>query len=250
MKELDIFEDDLIEQFRQHAVLKNLELLADADFIAVLLQRRFLSLAFTPAYDLAIDLLNDEKGLKIARVILREEYPGSKGYTPSHREDMKEDLLQLGVSRRDLVATRPTGATVQAITKTLTLISEAASGNFADAQLLTILRFWGEVLVSVEYGELWRRMAPRLKKEGENRSRFYYPHHIHDKKVRPLAAASLLSSTHSDQLGVRLWQLLDSDEAEDCFMRVEKDILLLKMRFYDQFAPMLKHAKVGASTRS
>lgn len=250
MKELDIFEDDLIEQFRRHPVLNNLELLDDADFVAVLLQRRFLSLAFTPAYDLAIDLLNDEKGLKVARVILREEYPGSKGYTPSHREDMKEDLLQLGVSRKDLVETRPTGATVEAITKTLALISEAASGKFSDAQLLTILRFWGEVLVSVEYGELWRRMAPRLKKEGENRSRFYYPHHIHDKKVRPLAAESLLASTHSDQLGVRLWQLLDSDEAEDCFMSVEKDILLLKMRFYDQFTPMLKHAKVGASVRS
>ena len=250
MKELDIFEDGLIEQFRQHPVLKNLDLIADADFVAMLLQRRFLSLAFTPAYDLAIDLLNDEQGLKIARVILREEYPGSKGYTPSHREDMKEDLLQLGVSRRDLVETRPTGATVQAITKTLGLISEAASGNFADAQLLTILRFWGEVLVSVEYGELWRRMAPRLEKEGENRSRFYYPHHIHDKKVRPLAAASLLSSTHSDQLGVRLWQLLDSDGAEDCFMSVEKDILLLKMLFYDQFTPMLKHGRVGAFTRS
>lgn len=250
MKELDIFEDDLIEQLRQHPVLKDLELLADADFVAVLLQRRFLSLAFTPAYDLAIDLLNDEKGLKIARVILREEYPGSKGYTPSHREDMKEDLLQLGVSRRDLVETRPTGVTVQIIMKTLALISEAASGSFADAQLLTILRFWGEVLVSVEYGELWRRMAPRLKKEGENRSRFYYPHHIHDKKVRPLAAASLLSSTHSDQLGVRLRQLLESGEAKDCFMSVEKEILLLKMRFYDQFTPMLKHGKVGASACS
>jgi hypothetical protein len=248
-EELDIFEDDLIEKFRQHPILKNLELLTDPDFVAILLQRRFLSLAFTPAYDLAIDLLNDKPSLKIARVILREEYPGSKGYTRSHREDMKEDLLQLGVSRRDLVETRPTDATVRAIRKTLTLIPEAAAGDYADAQLLTILRFWGEVLVSVEYGELWRRMAPRLEGEGENRSRFYYPHHIHDKKMRPLATASMLSSTHSDQLGVRLRQLLDSHKARNCFMRIEKDILLLKMQFYDQFTPMLKHVEVGTSAR-
>lgn len=250
MKELDTFEDGLIEEFRRHSIFKNLEIIADTDFAALLLQRRFLSLAFTAAYDLAIDLLEDEKGLKIARVILREEYPGSEGYTPSHREDMKEDLLQLGVPRNDLVAIRPTRATVQSIMDTLTLISDAGLGDCADARLLTILRFWGEVLVSVEYGELWRRMAPRLIREGENRSLFYYPHHLHDAKVHPLATASLLSTTHSDQLGMRLWQLLESDRAKTLFMATEKDILLLRMRFYDQFMSMLKSAEREASTRS
>ncbi len=247
MEALDEFEDDLIEQFRQHPVLKKLELITDADFAAVLLQRRFLSLAFTPAYDLVIDLLEDEKGLKTARVILREEYPGSEGYTRSHREDMKEDLLRLGIPRKDLVATRPTSATTRAITDTFTLISNAASGDCADARLLTILRFWGEVLVSVEYGELWRRMEPRL---GKNESVFYYPHYIHDAKVRPLATASPLATTHSDQLGMRLWQLLESDRARDLFKATEDDVLLLRKRFYDQFVPMLKGAEMEAFTRS
>jgi hypothetical protein len=69
--------------------------------------------------------------------------------------------------------------------------------------LLTILRFWGEVLVSVEYGELWRRMARHLTSDGENRSVFYYPHHS------------------------------------------EKNILLLKTRFYDQFTPNADKRRYG-----
>lgn len=249
MHELDEFEDGLIAQFKQHPVLRNVNQLTPEDFADLLLQRRFLSLAFTTAYDLAIDLLRDEQGLQIARVILREEYPGSKGYTRSHREDMKEDLLALGISRKRLVESRPEPATVDTITKTLTLISDAgAMPEIADALLLTVLRFWGEVLVSVEYGALWPRMEPRLTSNGENRSLFYYPHHVHDAKARPLAMASPLSSTHSDQLGIRLWQLLDSDSATKGFKDVEKGILALKTGFYDQFLPALERAKELAST--
>lgn len=99
MEELDRFEDELIERYAQHPVLANIAQLSDEDFTAILLQRRFLSLAFTPAYDLAIDLLRDEEGLRIARVILREEYPDSHGMR-SHREDMTADMYRLGVSRR------------------------------------------------------------------------------------------------------------------------------------------------------
>jgi hypothetical protein len=163
---------------------------------------------------------------------------------------MKEDLLQLGVSRKDLVATRPTPVTIQTITDTLTLISDAGLGDCADAGLLTILRFWGEVLVSVEYGELWRRMASSLTREGKNQSLFYYPHHVHDAKTHPLATASLLSTTHSDQLGIRLRQLLKSDREKKLFMATEEDVLLLKMQFYDQFTSMLKGAEMGAAARS
>lgn len=245
--ELDSFEDGLIERFRAHPVLANLDRLDDGNFRAVLLQRRFLSLAFTPAYDLAIDLLTDEPGRKIARVILREEYPGSKGDVPSHREDMKEDLLALGVTRAELVEARPTPATQQAIVNTLDVISEAGRGEHADAQLLTILRFWGEVLVSVEYGELWPRMASRLTDSGKNRSRFYYPHLVHDAKVRPLDAPSVLSATHSDQLGRRLWKLLGPADAQECFKRTERAVLDVKLGFYNQFEPMLKLAEPAAS---
>jgi hypothetical protein len=239
MRDLDEFEDDLIERFKRHPVLADVPSLDDAGFAALLLQRRFLSLAFTPAYDLAIDLLEDEVGLRLARVILREEYPDAGGYTQSHREDMKDDLLRLGVSRRELVETRPTSVTSATITRTLDLIAEAGRHGNSDLRLLIILRFWGEILVSVEYGQLWRRMEPLLTHDGENRSRFYYPHLMHDAKAHPLATASLLSTTHADQLGMRLSELLAAGDAGECFRETEQAILRLKLDFYDQFAPML-----------
>jgi hypothetical protein len=234
MDDLDRFEDDLIERFRAHPVLQNLTSLTDDDFHEILLQRRFLSLAFTPAYDLAIDLLTDERGLEIARVILREEYPGPEGRTRSHREDMKEDLLRLGISRQRLVASRPSEPTVLAISATMELISDAAAGEFPDVRLLTFLRFWGEVLVSVEYEEFWPRMAALLSAGDEIRSGFYYPHYVHDKKSNSLAS-SALATTHSDQLGMRLWQLLEEPGARAGFKEMEPEILRLKLAFYDQF---------------
>jgi len=240
MRELDDDEDALIEQFRRHPVLRNAEQLCEADFLDVLLQRRFLSLTFTAAYDLAIDLLTDEQGVRIARVILREEYPDASGLALSHRELLKEDLFALGVSRTALVTSRPTEATRRTVAGTLGLIAEAGGSEQANVGLLTILRFWGEVLVSVEYGELWRRMAPRLTTAGgRNRSCFYHPHHVHDAKAHPLAAESPARTTHSDRLGVRLRQLLGSGEARECFRRTERAVLVLKERFYDQFTPRL-----------
>lgn len=239
MADLDEFEDDLIERFKRHPVLANTTSLTGDDFRQILLQRRFLSLSFTPAYDLAIDLLRDEVGQRIARVILREEYPDSNGHTPSHREDMKDDLLRLGVSRDELVTTAPTAATTDTITRTLGLIADAGRHDDADLRLLTILRFWGEVLVSVEYGQLWRPMAPHLTRNGENQSRFYYPHHVHDAKTHSLATTSVLSATHSDRLGARLTELLTREGSTESFRKMEQEAFHLKQGFYDQFLPML-----------
>jgi hypothetical protein len=236
MKDLDEFEDGLIEQFRKHPVLRSLETLPEPDLHTVLLQRRFLSLAFTMAYDLAIDLLTDEHSVRIARVIIREEYPGdtTPGSTPSHREDMMTDILRLGVPRAALVRSRKSPATAASIDATMELIATAGDSKYADVELLTILRFWGEVLVSVEYGELWRRIGPVLG----DKSVFYYPHHVHDGKSRPLAAASPLSLTHSDQMGLRLVQLIDSTAARQRFRDAEQAVVDVKTAFYDQFLPL------------
>ncbi|MEV7083365.1 hypothetical protein AB0N88_33265 [Streptomyces sp. NPDC093516] len=244
MTDLDAFENALIDRFRGHPVLADTARLADADFAALLLQRRFVSLAFTPSYDLAIDLLSDEAGLRIARAILREEYPDGRGHTRSHREDMKEDLLQLGIPRADLVASRPTEATRHAIDEAFALISEAGGHADADLRLLTFLRFWGEVLVSVEYEHLWQRMAPVLAADGRNRSRFYYPHYVHDAKAHPLTAVSLLSATHSDRLATRISELLARHGSTDAFRETEERALRLKTAFYDQFLPALDRTGV------
>ncbi|WP_328620023.1 hypothetical protein [Streptomyces sp. NBC_00354] len=244
LHDLDRFEDALIERFKEHPVLANVTGLPDEDFAELLLQRRFVSLAFTPSYDLAIDLLRDEAGLRIARVILREEYPDGSGRTPSHREDMTQDMSRLGISRSALVASRPTAETRQAIEDTLELIADAGGHANADLRLLTVLRFWGEVLVSVEYGRLWERMAPLLTDEGRNRSRFYYPHHVHDAKTHSLATLSLLSGSHSDRLATRVTELLAQEESTDCFRELEERALQLKTRFYDQFLPAVDRVAV------
>jgi hypothetical protein len=233
MKDLDEFEDVLIDRFRGHPFLREVDRLPDLDLHKALLQRRFLSLAFTMAYDLAIDLLTDEPSSRIARVIIREEYPdgAAPGSTPSHREDMMTDLLRLGVPRAELVRSRKSPATAAVIDATMELISTAGESAHADVELLTFLRFWGEVLVSVEYGELWRRIGPVLG----DKSVFYYPHFVHDRKSRPLAAASPLSITHSDQMGLRLAQLIDSTGAHDHFRDTEEAVIAIKTAFYDQF---------------
>ncbi|MEU9253598.1 hypothetical protein AB0D66_17300 [Streptomyces sp. NPDC048270] len=247
MEELDRFENELIERYAQHPVLANIATLPEEDFAAVLLQRRFLSLAFTPAYDLAIDLLTDEEGLRIARVILREEYPDSRGMR-SHREDMTADMYRLGVSREALVHTRPTRATKRAIDATFDLIADAGTHADADLRVLTILRFWGEILVSVEYGRLWERMEARFDPDGENVSRFYYPHHQHDAKNESLATTDLLATTHSDRLATRVLAHLGSGGAgaADAFREMEERSLRIKVDFYDQFLPALE--RVGART--
>lgn len=239
LEELDQLEDGLIARFRDHPVLAGVTRLDDRDFHAVLLQRRFVSHQFTPAYDLAIDLLQDETALRIARGILREEYPDGSGHTPSHREDMKTDMLQLGVTAREIAESRETAATRRAIADTFDLIRHAGRHPDADLRLITILRFWGEVLVSVEYTRMWERMAPRLAPGGDNRSLFYYPHQVHDAKARPLTTVSLLSSTHSDRLATRLIDLLGREPPTSAFEEVERRILDLKTGFYDQFLPAL-----------
>ncbi|MET9464468.1 hypothetical protein ABZY44_06495 [Streptomyces sp. NPDC006544] len=71
------------------------------------------------------------------------------------------------------MASRPTAATMRAVTDSLGLIADAGGHEDADLRLLTVPRFWGEVLVSVEYGRLWERMGPSFTRGGRNRSRFY-----------------------------------------------------------------------------
>lgn len=78
------------------------------------------------------------------------------------RDDMTHDLRPLGVSRQALAASRPTAATRRAITDTLELIADAVGRADADLRLLAFLRFWGEVLVPVEYGRLSDRLAARV----------------------------------------------------------------------------------------
>ncbi|MDJ0617045.1 MAG: hypothetical protein QNJ63_09915 [Calothrix sp. MO_192.B10] len=234
MIELDKIEDELILKFKSHRVLKNIESISQSEFLEILIQRRFLSLILTTVYDIAIDSLTDLESIKIARQILREEYPDCNGNTPSHREDLAYDLMLLGATKLDIVKSRPSDATNQTIKKTLALVCGFESSELCDVKILTMLRFWGEVLVSVEYGEFWRRMSKYFSVHGDKRSRFYYPHFCHDSR-ETMAEASLASATHSGRLGARLREMLTSEAAKKSFIDMERKILDIKLKFYDQF---------------
>ena len=226
-------EFELLSRFTAHELFATLERLGDDAFLDVLLQRRFLSLLFPVVYDIGIDGLADPTAVQLVREILREEYPDPTGVTPSHREDLVADLIALGATRERIAAARPSAATAAVIEQSLALMLDAAAAP-GDVAVLAILRFWGEVLVSVEYGEFWRRMEPAFAAAGAA-SRFYHPHHHHDGR-EPLARASEASATHSGRLGACLARLLDSDAARELRAAVERGVLETRLRFYDQFA--------------
>ncbi|MFM5940511.1 MAG: hypothetical protein ACKOQ2_37415 [Dolichospermum sp.] len=231
---LDKFEGELILNFRGHCIFQEIETMAHEKFLDILIQRRFLSYEITNCYDMAIDGLNNEKAIEIARQIVREEYPGLNGKTPSHREDLMHDLLALGATKSRILKSAPTRLTSLTIESTKELIRNAVVSE-SDHKILTILRFWSEVLVSVEYGEFWRRISLILGTDAENKSRFYYPHFCHDHRTT-LVKSSLSSSTHSGRIGVLLKNLLKLDEDKKSFIDLEEDICSIRRSFYDQFA--------------
>lgn len=241
IEHLNTIEDDLVQEFRALNFFQKMMDVTQNDFLQALLQRRFLSLVFTPVYDLAIDCLIDEKAKRIARRILREEYPDSRGTVPSHREDLVDDLILLGATRDQIITSQPTAQTLETINKTFLLFSNKDKNEtFFQITVLTILRFWGEVLVSVEYGELLKRMGKMgLKKTGASSSAFYYPHYIHDAKLKPLTSVAVGNATHADQLSSHLIALLDTEEAIEHCIKIEKQIIAIKSGFYQQFEHML-----------
>ena len=161
----DAAEAQLLARFTAHPVFTGIEQVGQDAFLEILLQRRFLSLMFPVMYDVGIDGLMDPTAIKVVREILREEYPDPSGETPSHREDLVADLMTLGATRAQILGARPTVVTQAVIEGSFALLAEATQRD-TDLELMTIIRFWGEVLVSVEYGEFWRRMEGAVRRRG------------------------------------------------------------------------------------
>jgi hypothetical protein len=222
----------LLARFTAHGVFEDIESRSQDAFVALLLQRRFLSLLFPVVYDVGIDGLTDERAVTLVREILREEYPGASGASPSHREDLVCDLLALGATRSQILESRPTPVTAKVVEDTLALMLDAAAAP-GDVGVLTMLRLWGEVLVSVEYVQFWRRMDGQFRATG-SRSRFYRPHLQHD-GCEPLATASESLPTHSGRLGGCLVRMLKADSDVEEFAETERRVIDARMRFYDQF---------------
>lgn len=230
-QELDARELELIARFRTHPFFSRAQELNDASFLLVLIQRRFLSLAFIPVFQLALGCMTDRTALAVVRKIVREEYPRD---SPSHAENLVAELIVLGATRTQIVVSQPTQKTIQVIRRSLRLLQRSLPEPAMQIRALAVIRFWGEVLVAEEYDCLTCRMAA-MGLNSEN-SQFYWPHFQHDKRLASFAHGSN-SKTHSDMLTVILRRLMDTPEKLRLCAEANSETFHVKRRFYDQFLP-------------
>jgi hypothetical protein len=230
-------ETALIQEFAAHRIFENLGDEPRERVIEILLQRRFLSLAFTPMYDLAIDGLSDPRHKRVARSILHEEYP--MGDRTTHREDLVVDLLTLGARREQITSCLPSGDTREAILELLAVLPQREPDGLYQIKLLTVLRFSCEVLVALEYERLWPRLHELgLDVTGPKQSVFYLPHRKHDGPTIAWTAESRLQpENHADELGACLTECLYGmgDEGFAFCIAIERQTTDHKTRFYNQF---------------
>jgi hypothetical protein len=239
--ELEEYENNLVADFREHAFFKNISLLNDDMFNSCLIQRRYISHLFTPVYDLAIDHLDDEECKNIARKILGEEYPDNK---PSHRELLMIDMMKIGINREKILFTPLSEATKKLISASLALLfKKDCNANHHQIRILTVLRFWGEVLVAIEYQSFWEVLKKRglSSEEGENKSIFYEPHIVHDSKKKSFTDNDyLMFFNHSDRLTIQLKKHLNSIDDFDFCKKLSNEVLSIKSEFYNQFIEQKK----------
>ncbi len=158
--------------------LKDAARLPDEEFQHLLLQRRFVSLAFSPFYDLVIDALDGGEARVVCREILREEYPDDGGNTPSHRELLVTDLVELGIDKHRLRVVRPTSSTARAILASFELVAAASEEPHPRVAVATTAACYAEALVAAEYEAL----RPRFERQMPiDKTVFYGPHISHDR---------------------------------------------------------------------
>jgi hypothetical protein len=195
----------IINQIRPERVPKSI-------FYEILLQRYWLSLSFTPVYDAVLNFLTIEadSAKPILREIIQEEYPLGVN-TPSHREDLMTDLVQMGIKHSEIKKAKPTKETVTAIREAFeSIITFSHNEKFSDIMLLEFLRYWGEVLTALEYELLW----PRIKELLHGKKSVFYEYHIkHDRDTDELDAIAKTHKegfTHADILGRTLVKTIDT----------------------------------------
>ena len=234
-------ENNLIYKLQSHALFTKIDTLSWQEFLAVLIQRRFLSLSIVNIYELAIDALEDTTTKQTVREILHEEYPRNTKGVPlaSHRELLFQDLLNLGATSEMILTTSETVATKRVRSNCNKLMVDCLGKRNTQVQLIAFLRFWAEVLVAVEYSCLWKRISKKLdsKNSGDKpRSEFYYFHLIHDSRSCDLGQENLLGGlTHAQELGVHLTRLITTPEKAIACMEIIEKAYLLKWEFYHQF---------------
>lgn len=238
-------ENLLIKKFISHPLFIDIDVIPWNDFLAILIQRRFLSLSIVNMYEFVIDSLTDENIKRTVRAILHEEYPRNTKGIPlaSHRELLFQDLLNLGATHEMILMTEETPITKWVREESYRQLSSCLGKQYSQSGLIAFLRFWSEVLVSVEYSCLWKRISERLStgKSGDKiRSEFYYFHMIHDAKNSDIGEDSFLGGlTHSQELALHLHRLVLSEGAVLYCINIEEAVYRLKCTFYDQFTAHL-----------
>jgi hypothetical protein len=238
---LNNLENLSIDQFRSHALFKEIGTISWQDLLEILIQRRFLSLSIVNIYELVIDALTDQQIKQTVREILHEEYPRNTKGMPllSHRELLFQDLLNLGATPTMILTTPETVTTYKVREQSYQMIINCLGKPHCQVGLITFLRFWAEVLVSIEYNCLWQRISERLSNERSShkaRSEFYYFHMIHDSRNSDIGKEKILGGlTHSQELAVHLKELIVSEEALALCLKLTESAYQLKCQFYDQF---------------
>ncbi len=242
LKNFDEIENDFIKRLRQHPVFVNIMSINDELFGKVLMQRRFLSIYFTPMYDISIDILESENAKIIARKIVREEYPGEDGNRLSHRESLFSDIVSLGYNKDAILSTRKTSSTRDVLGDMFDLIYLSRSFNKGDLGILSILRFLFEVLVSEEYFMYKKRIehmglcCSETSAPNSIRSKFYGPHILYDSKTsKSILDIGPNQISHSDQLTKLLNELIVDEEALSIVCSLMEKSIKIKCKFYSQF---------------
>ena len=233
-----------IASLRAHPILANVASLSWDDLLALLLQRRFLSLSIVNVYEFVIDALESEAIKATVRLILHEEDPRKTRGVPlaSHREVLFRDLLNLGASRESILNTSESAETQLVRLASLEALQSCLSQTDSDLALIAFLRFWAEVLVSVEYECLWPRLSQRLAHgpaaDGV-RSEFFYYHMIHDRRQSDIGAEQILGGlTHSQELARHMAELIGNEAALQVAISQVDRAWELKNRFYQQFVAL------------
>ena len=245
-----------IASLRAHPLLANATALSWDDLLALLLQRRFLSLSIVNVYEFVIDAIESEAIKATVRLILHEEYPRNTRGVPlaSHRELLFRDLQHLGASRKQILSTAESAETQQVRLASLEALQSYLNQPHSDLALIAFLRFWAEVLVSVEYECLWPRLSERLAHgpaaDGV-RSEFFYYHMIHDRRQSDIGAEQLLGGlTHAQELARHMAALISNEAALQIAISQVEQAWELKDRFYRQFLPIPSTSPTPTSPQS
>ena len=241
LEQINNLETSLINKFKSHPRFTQLDTLSWQELLAILIQRRFLSLSIVNIYELAIDGLENMAVKQTVRGILHEEYPRNTKGIPlaSHRELLFQDLLNLGATPKMILTTPETEETRKVKTQCDRIMMNCLSKTGDRVELIAFLRFWAEILVSVEYSCLWKRISERLAYKNladKPRSEFYYFHLIHDSRNSALGEENLLGGlTHAQELGIHLAELITTPEKAIACMKTIEQAYVLKYKFYNQF---------------